>query len=27
MAFTWPVQNPPREALERHAAKIRAALA
>lgn len=26
MAFTWPVQNPPREALEAHAARIRAAL-
>lgn len=27
MALSWPVQNPPREELERHAAKIRAALA
>jgi histidine triad (HIT) family protein len=26
MAFTWPVQNPPREALEANAARIRAAL-
>ena len=26
MAFTWPVQNPPRAALEAHAARIRAAL-
>jgi len=26
MAFTWPVQNPPREALDAHAARIRAAL-
>lgn len=26
MAFTWPVQNPPREALEAHAARILAAL-
>ena len=26
MTFTWPVQNPPREALEAHAARIRAAL-
>ena len=26
MAFTWPMQNPPREALEAHAARIRAAL-
>ena len=27
MAFSWPAQNPPREALEAHAAKIRARLA
>lgn len=27
MAFTWPVKNPPREALEANAARIRAALA
>lgn len=26
MAFTWPVHNPPREALEAHAAQLRAAL-
>ena len=26
MAFTWPVQNPPRAALEAHAARISAAL-
>ena len=26
MRFTWPVQNPPREALEEHAARIRASL-
>ncbi|MCG6951091.1 MAG: HIT family protein [Betaproteobacteria bacterium] len=26
MRFTWPVQNPPREVLEEHAARIRAAL-
>jgi histidine triad (HIT) family protein len=26
MAFTWPVKNPPRDRLEAHAAKIRAAL-
>jgi histidine triad (HIT) family protein len=26
MALTWPVKNPPREKLEEHAAKIRAAL-
>lgn len=26
MAFTWPVRNPPREQLEAHAARIRAAL-
>jgi histidine triad (HIT) family protein len=26
MTFTWPVQNPPREALEEYAARIRAAL-
>ncbi|OGA16345.1 MAG: histidine triad (HIT) protein [Betaproteobacteria bacterium RIFCSPLOWO2_02_FULL_66_14] len=26
MAFTWPVRNPPREELESHAARIRAAL-
>lgn len=26
MAFTWPVQNPPRDALEANAARIRAAL-
>jgi len=26
MAFTWPVQTPPREALEANAARIRAAL-
>lgn len=26
MAFTWPVRNPPREALESSAARIRAAL-
>ena len=26
MAFTWPVQNPPREVLEAQAARIRAAL-
>ena len=26
MRFTWPVQNPPREALEEHAVRIRAAL-
>jgi len=26
MTFTWPVQNPPREALEAHAARIRSAL-
>ncbi|MDX1374385.1 MAG: HIT family protein [Burkholderiales bacterium] len=26
MAFTWPVQNPPRETLAAHAARIRAAL-
>jgi len=26
MSFTWPVQNPPREALEKYAARIRAAL-
>jgi len=25
MRFTWPVQNPPREVLEKHAARIRAA--
>jgi histidine triad (HIT) family protein len=27
MALSWPVKNPPREALEAHAAKIRARLA
>jgi histidine triad (HIT) family protein len=27
MALIWPVKNPPRETLEHHAAKIRAALA
>ena len=27
MALTWPVKNPPRESLERYAAKIRAELA
>lgn len=27
MAFTWPANNPPRDQLEAHAAKIRAALA
>ncbi len=26
MAFTWPVQNPPREVLEANAARLRAAL-
>lgn len=26
MAFTWPARNPPREVLEAHAARIRAAL-
>ena len=26
MSFTWPVQNPPRETLEAHAERIRAAL-
>jgi len=26
MSFTWPVQNPPRETLEAHAQRIRAAL-
>lgn len=26
MALTWPVKNPPRETLEEHAARIRAAL-
>ncbi|MEJ2173345.1 MAG: HIT family protein [bacterium] len=26
MAFAWPVQNPPREVLEAHAARIRAVL-
>ena len=27
MSFSWPVKNPPRERLEEHAARIRAALA